>query len=62
MCEVMPLAVTAMMPVFMFPVLGVLDAKTVSKEFLPVGFVSCFVFIVVYCYNLRTQTFSSSAV
>uniref|UniRef100_A0A914WKT5 Uncharacterized protein n=1 Tax=Plectus sambesii TaxID=2011161 RepID=A0A914WKT5_9BILA len=35
MCEVMPLAVTAMLPVFMFPILGVLDAKTVSKEFLP---------------------------
>ncbi|CAI4229528.1 unnamed protein product [Auanema sp. JU1783] len=34
MCEVMPLAVTAMLPVVLFPLTGVLDCNTTAKEFM----------------------------
>uniref|UniRef100_A0A8R1DFQ2 Uncharacterized protein n=2 Tax=Caenorhabditis japonica TaxID=281687 RepID=A0A8R1DFQ2_CAEJA len=34
MSEVMPLAVTAMLPVVLFPLVGVLDANTTAKEYM----------------------------
>jgi sodium-dependent dicarboxylate transporter 2/3/5 len=34
MCEVIPLAATAMLPVILFPLTGVMSPKAVSKEFL----------------------------
>ncbi|CAD6195665.1 unnamed protein product [Caenorhabditis auriculariae] len=34
MCEVMPLAVTAMMPVVLFPLCGVLDTHRTSQEYM----------------------------
>lgn len=38
MTEVMPLAVTAMLPVVLFPLTGVLDCNTTAKEFMNVSF------------------------
>jgi sodium-dependent dicarboxylate transporter 2/3/5 len=37
MFEVMPLAVTALMPTFLFPMLGVLSSKATCVNYLTVG-------------------------
>ncbi len=37
MFEVMPLAATALMPTFLFPVLGVLSSKATCMSYLTVG-------------------------
>lgn len=37
MTEVMPIAVTAMLPVVLFPWLGIMDTKDVCRNYLKVG-------------------------
>ena len=38
MTEVIPLAVTAMLPVVIFPWLGIMDTKDVCRNYLKVGY------------------------
>ncbi|VDN52371.1 unnamed protein product [Dracunculus medinensis] len=33
-CEVIPLAVTALLPIALFPIIGILDSKAIAKEYL----------------------------
>lgn len=34
--EAIPLAITALLPIVLFPITGILSAKTVSREFMNV--------------------------
>lgn len=49
MAEVMPLAATALMPVFLLPMLGILKSKPTCQAYLPVSFdcLDCFFIIVI---------------
>lgn len=39
-CEVIPLAVTALLPIALFPIIGILDSKAIAKEYLNVNVAS----------------------
>jgi len=46
MTEVMPLAVTAMLPVVIFPWLGIMDTKDVCRNYLKVGQVIGYIYFI----------------
>ena len=42
--EALPLAVTSLLPIFMFPLLGIMSTKQVAKAYMNVSLIFCILF------------------